>query len=61
MRNEIAPGGFVQNHFSQEPGMPFPINPLALVDKPSVLGAPWGNPRVYLQGLKKTKSHANNM
>lgn len=32
--------------FSQEPWMPFPINPLALVDKPSVLGALWGNPSV---------------
>lgn len=41
--------------------MPFPINPLALGDKPSVLGALWGNPSMHLQGLRQTKSRANNM
>lgn len=61
MRNSIAPGGFVLNHGSQEPCMPFPINPLSMVAKSLVLGTLWGDPSVCLQGLKKTKSCADSM
>lgn len=35
--------------------MPFPINPLALVDKPSVLGVLWGNLSVHLPRVKENQ------
>lgn len=61
MRNSIAPGGFALNHVSQEPCMPFPINPLAMLANSLVLGILRGDPSVCLQGLKQTKSCADSM
>lgn len=55
MGNSICPRRFCSEPPSQEPRMPFPINPLAMVAQSLMLGALWGDPSMCLQGLKKNQ------